>query len=355
MTFGGEFRNKRLESRFLFSVKQDYLLQNKIGIGVTGLGYMLVGYADYLRVGYSPVLYELLGARLLFFLYCTYVYAIFKPNIAYRTFFWHTLCFSIGNLSLVLFLIYNLNHDKQLDLIDAITMPFIAQMLLAYIQLRLKYLITIVLGSMLVYMLILLDMHNTPAEFKFTIMILFMVLLIGGFYLVKIINISRRKGFLQFLQITSLNEQLHTKSINLELQLSKVDSINKTLEQKLQQTSSNDTLIFESESKNEKLILHSNDLICIKAEGNYSSFYYDDGGKTNVRLLRLSLKNAETMVESNPTFLRSHRSYIINITKVENITAAGSNFQIWVAGLTDPLPASKQNIADLKLDEERTR
>jgi DNA-binding LytR/AlgR family response regulator len=143
------------------------------------------------------------------------------------------------------------------------------------------------------------------------------------------------------------------RSIKLKQQLKEVESINATLHQQLLQIKPKETFVFESETRNEKLIIQSNDLICIKAEGNYSMFYYIDSDKTNSKLLRLSLKSAETIVESNTSFSRSHRSYVVNCTKIVKINSIGSNYQIWVHGLAEPLPASRQNIADLKQNIEK--
>jgi uncharacterized protein involved in tolerance to divalent cations len=144
------------------------------------------------------------------------------------------------------------------------------------------------------------------------------------------------------------------KSLKLKQQLKEVESINQTLQQQLVQVKVKETFVFESETRNEKLIIQSNDLICIKAEGNYSMFYYFEGDKTNSKLLRLSLKYAETIVEANASFSRSHRSYVVNCTKIIKINSIGSNYQLWVQGLQEPLPASRQNIADLKCNIEKT-
>ena len=141
---------------------------------------------------------------------------------------------------------------------------------------------------------------------------------------------------------------LVVKSLKLIQRVGEVESMNESLQYQLKQATINQTLVFDSETRNEKLVLQSNDLICIKAEGNYSSFYYNDGDKVVSKLLRLSLKNVESIIETSSNFSRSHRSYIININKIVKINSVGANYQIWVDGLIEPLPASRQNISDLK-------
>jgi DNA-binding LytR/AlgR family response regulator len=137
-------------------------------------------------------------------------------------------------------------------------------------------------------------------------------------------------------------------SVKLKMKLNDVQKINSSLLHKLKQVSNNQVFVFESETRNEKLVVYSDDLICIKAEGNYSKFYYILDDKVITKLLRLSLKNSETIIHKSTAFSRSHRSYIVNINKITNIQATGSGYQMWVNGLAEPLPASRQNIADLK-------
>jgi len=148
--------------------------------------------------------------------------------------------------------------------------------------------------------------------------------------------------------IVSLILYFFGKNIILKNQLKEIETLNASLHNQLKEASINKTFVFESETRNEKLVLQSDDLICIKAEGNYSSFYYSTGDKVTSKLLRLSLKNTESIIETSSNFSRSHRSYIVNINKIIKIDAVGSSYQIWVNGLLEPLPASRQNIADLK-------
>jgi hypothetical protein len=138
------------------------------------------------------------------------------------------------------------------------------------------------------------------------------------------------------------------RSIRLKERLEEVEKINELLEHKIAKAKENETLVFESEMKNEKVVVQTNDLICVKAEGNYSQFNYTMNGIVQSKLLRLSLKNVETIIGENQIFSRSHRSYIVNTDKIIKIRSTGNNFQIWVDGLLEPLPASRQNIADLK-------
>lgn len=138
------------------------------------------------------------------------------------------------------------------------------------------------------------------------------------------------------------------RNIHLKARLEEVEKINEILEHKIAKANENQALVFESETRNEKVMVQSNDLICIKAEGNYSLFLYAMNGSIQSKLLRLSLKNAEAIIGDNQLFSRSHRSYIVNTEKIKKIKSVGNSYQLWVEGLSEPLPASRQNISDLK-------
>ena len=138
------------------------------------------------------------------------------------------------------------------------------------------------------------------------------------------------------------------KNIRLKSRLANVESLNRLLEHKISKTEETAPLIFESETKNEKLVLLSGDLYFIKAEGNYSQFYYIQNNTIKNSLLRLSLKNTETLIEKNNQFLRIHRSYIVNTEKIKRVSSENNIYKIWIDGFSEALPASRQTISEIK-------
>lgn len=135
----------------------------------------------------------------------------------------------------------------------------------------------------------------------------------------------------------------------LKKKLQEIEAINQQLINKLSTTETdNKEITFEGETRNEQLTLRATDLLYVKAEGNYCLFCFFKDGKTATRLIRITLKGVDAMLGESEYFMRCHRSYIVNTKKVVKIGSTGSNYQIWMSNVEDVIPASRQNIQDLK-------
>jgi two-component system, LytTR family, response regulator len=62
--------------------------------------------------------------------------------------------------------------------------------------------------------------------------------------------------------------------------------------------------------------LSRNDIICLKADGNYSEIYFDDGCKT---LLALCLKKLENRLTEPNNYFRIHKSMVVNLDHVKDV------------------------------------
>ncbi len=63
-------------------------------------------------------------------------------------------------------------------------------------------------------------------------------------------------------------------------------------------------------------------LLLVKAEGNYSTFFIKNGNGYSKKIARIPLKNVESQLTGYSGFIKCHRSYIINL---ENVTGAEGN------------------------------
>jgi two-component system, LytTR family, response regulator len=62
--------------------------------------------------------------------------------------------------------------------------------------------------------------------------------------------------------------------------------------------------------------LSRNDIICLKADGNYSEIYFDDGCKI---LLAICLKELETRLTVPNNYFRTHKSFLVNLNHVKKV------------------------------------
>lgn len=88
-----------------------------------------------------------------------------------------------------------------------------------------------------------------------------------------------------------------------------------------------------------------NDIICIKAEREYSKVFLSNGNK--ITICR-SLKKWEKMLPQK-SFIRVHRSTILNLHFIENIVKGyNRSFNIQLKNLKEPLIVSKRYASKLK-------
>ena len=127
---------------------------------------------------------------------------------------------------------------------------------------------------------------------------------------------------------------------------SKYKNESKILTDSIEENDNSDiVLVFKSENNNESLELNLDQLLFIKSEANYVDIYYLENQILKKSLLRNSLKNIE---EEYPQLFRCHRSYLVNI---ENVLEISGNAQGYKLHFRDPemiIPVSRSNNKLLK-------
>ena len=104
-----------------------------------------------------------------------------------------------------------------------------------------------------------------------------------------------------------------------------------------------DNLLIPLKDEKEKIkfSVHSNDLLFIESSDNYVSVYYCLDKKVHRQLLRNSLKNMEVLLKEN-SFVRCHRSFLVNKNNIEFIQKKGKNFVLKLKHLDKTIPVSEK-------------
>lgn len=112
----------------------------------------------------------------------------------------------------------------------------------------------------------------------------------------------------------------------------------------------NEPLIqIESKAKKEELSFYPNEFIYAESEGNYVVFHLmKESGKNDV-MIRNSISNIESQLQSKPFLVRIHRAFIVNLKKVSSKKGNSLGYQLEIKGSNKPLPVSRQNTK--KFDE----
>lgn len=93
-----------------------------------------------------------------------------------------------------------------------------------------------------------------------------------------------------------------------------------------------------AENEKDQVEVTADDLFFIESSDNYSTIYYKKENTLQKELLRSSLTRLENQINS-PGIVRCHRSYVVNLDKVEKVTgnAQGYKLHLQSLGLTVPV------------------
>ena len=108
------------------------------------------------------------------------------------------------------------------------------------------------------------------------------------------------------------------------------------------------TIKISSQNNKEVLEINTNNLICIKAEGNYCKIFIE---KKNIekKILRVTMKKLETELLETKSIVRCHKSYFVNLNKINEVTGNASGYTFLINNLDFSIPVSRnlsKNILD---------
>ena len=98
---------------------------------------------------------------------------------------------------------------------------------------------------------------------------------------------------------------------------------------------------FKSAVKSESISLFPSDIVCIKAEGNYCNFFFIKDKVLTKELLRIPLKLVEEELDKESKIMRCHRSWLINIDKVQSLSGTARNITLTMEYCKFLVPVSR--------------
>jgi len=96
-------------------------------------------------------------------------------------------------------------------------------------------------------------------------------------------------------------------------------------------------------AENEKDILEilADDLFFIESSDNYSTVFYKAGNTIQKEMLRSSLTRLESQINL-PNIVRCHRSYIVNLDKVEKVTGNAQGYKLHLKSPELSVPVARK-------------
>jgi hypothetical protein len=108
-----------------------------------------------------------------------------------------------------------------------------------------------------------------------------------------------------------------------------------------------DDQLVRIESENEKEYVETlvSDLLFIKSEGNYINVGYLSTGKPVNVLLRNTLKNALDLLSPYPSIFQCHRSWLINLERIEHVRGNSQGLRLVLEGTQEDIPVARNTAA----------
>jgi hypothetical protein len=95
-----------------------------------------------------------------------------------------------------------------------------------------------------------------------------------------------------------------------------------------------------SSETSETLELHLPDLLYVEANDNYSTFYWNSETGVQKRILRVNLKAVENQLNNSYT-LRCHRSYLVNIYAIAQVSGNTNGYKLHIRHTTVSIPVAR--------------
>lgn len=99
--------------------------------------------------------------------------------------------------------------------------------------------------------------------------------------------------------------------------------------------------IIEAENLKDNLSIIPGNFIAASSADNYVKIYYCENDKLKTAILRSTLKKVEEHASKFPGFFRCHRTAIVNIAAVENLSGTAQGYRLHLRNLSETIPVSR--------------
>lgn len=103
-------------------------------------------------------------------------------------------------------------------------------------------------------------------------------------------------------------------------------------------------LYVNTQVKQDNFSLDIDQLLFVKADGNYIELTKINGNQITTELKRISLTQFEAQITDYPNFFRCHRTYLVNMFKVEKVSGNSQGYLLSFHETTIKIPVSRKQI-----------
>lgn len=110
--------------------------------------------------------------------------------------------------------------------------------------------------------------------------------------------------------------------------------------EELEDSNDEHVLFMVAENGKDAVEIEYQNLLYIEAADNYSNIVFLEEGKVKKQLIRSSLKRTEEFIK-NPLVLRCHRTFIVNLLKVNKVEGNAAGYRLILDNLERHIPVSR--------------
>ena len=107
-------------------------------------------------------------------------------------------------------------------------------------------------------------------------------------------------------------------------------------------TSRDYSVVLFQDNRKSKVLLQANEILAIESAENYITIYSRVDQALKKIMLRSTLQSAEESTRNIPFLVRCHRSFIVNLAHVTNLTGNAQGYKLEVLFLDKALPVSRK-------------
>jgi len=116
------------------------------------------------------------------------------------------------------------------------------------------------------------------------------------------------------------------------------------LKKETKKTAISPTLFINTQVKQDDFTLNLEDLLFVKADGNYIELTKSNNEEATVELKRISLTQFEKQISDYPHFFRCHRTYLVNMFKIEKVSGNSQGYLLSFHNTDAKVPVSRNQI-----------
>jgi len=110
----------------------------------------------------------------------------------------------------------------------------------------------------------------------------------------------------------------------------------------------NNSIGFVSDSLNEHVVFQLSDIILIKSADNYVEIVYRDETEIKRHMIRSTLKSVEVQLKPYSSFIRCHRTAIVNSTHIQRMNSKFGSYSLSLTDYGEEVPVSRQYLYKIR-------